>query len=119
MSTQFIEKNGVPEFAVLPFAEYEKLMNIAEDKMDAVDVLAFRDSEEETFPEEVLNSLLAGNSPIKVYRKYRNLTQAELAKSIGKSLPYIAKLEAGDRTGSVDVLTGIAEALNIDLDQLV
>jgi hypothetical protein len=30
--------------------------------MDAADVLAFRESGEETFPEEVLDSLLAGIS---------------------------------------------------------
>ena len=119
MSAQIIEKDGVPEFVVLPFAEYENLMNIAEDKIDTADVLAFRENGEQTFPEEVLDSLLAGNSPMKVYRKYRNMTQDELAQSIGKSLPYIAKLEAGDRKGSVDVLSNIAEALNIDLDQLV
>ncbi len=119
MSAQIIEKDGVPEFVVLPFAEYENLMNIAEEKFDAADVLAFRENGEQTFPGEVLDSLLAGNSPIKVFRKYRNMTQGELAKSIGKSLTYIAKLEAGDRKGSVDVLSNIAEALNVDLDQLV
>jgi DNA-binding XRE family transcriptional regulator len=119
MSAQIIEKDGVPEFVVLPFAEYENLMNIAEDKIDTAEVLAFRENGEQTFPEKVLDSLLAGNSPMKVYRKYRNMTQDELAKSIGKSLPYIAKLEAGDRKGSVDVLSNIAKALNIDLDQLV
>ncbi len=119
MSVQFIEKDGVPEFAVLPFAEYERLMNIAEDKIDAADVLAFRESGEETFPEEVLDSLLAGKNPIKVYRAYRKMTQSRLASAVGKSLPYIAKLESGDRKGSVDALSAIAEALNVDLDQLI
>jgi len=119
MSAQFIEKNGVPEFAVLPFAEYEKLVSIAEDKIDAADVLAFRESEEETFPEEVIESLLAGTNPIKVYRTYREMTQRDLATAIGKSLPYIAKLEASDRKGSVDVLSDIAKALSVDLEQLI
>ena len=30
MSAQFIEKDGVHEFAVIPFAEYEQLISIAE-----------------------------------------------------------------------------------------
>jgi DNA-binding XRE family transcriptional regulator len=119
MSAQFIEKDGVPEFAVLPFAEYEKLMEIAEDKIDAADVLAYREAEEETFPEEVLNELLDGANPIKVYRKYRGMTQTELAQVIDMSLPYIAKLEAGDRMGRVDVLIKIAEVLRVDLDQII
>jgi len=119
MSAQFIEKDGVPQFAVLPFAEYQSLINIAEDKVDAADVIAFRESEEETFPEEVLDALLAGDNPIKVYRTYRKITQAKLATSIGKSLPYIAKLEAGERKGTVDVLSDIADTLGINLDQLI
>ena len=119
MSAQFIEKDGVPEFAVLPFAEYEYLMNIVEDKIDTADVHAFRESGEEVFPESVLESLLAGDHPIKVYRKYRNMTQPELAAAIGKSLPYITKLEASDRKGTVDVLSDIANVLRVDLDQLI
>ena len=119
MSVQFIEKDGVPEFAVLPFAEYEQLISIAEDKIDAADVLAFRESREETFPEEVLDALLAGDNPIKVYRTYRKMTQTGLASAVGKSLPYIAKLESGERKGSVDVLSDIAEALGVELDHLI
>lgn len=119
MSAQFIEKDGVTEFVVLPFAEYEQLVSIAEDKIGAADVLAFRESQEETFPEEILDCLLTGDNPIKVYRTYRKMTQAALAKAIGKSLPYIAKLESGDRKGSVDVLADIAEALGVELEQLI
>ena len=114
MSAQIIEKDGVPEFAVLPYAEYERLLAIAEDKMDAADVLAYREAREECFPESLVN----GDHPIKVYRNYRQLTQQELADLIGKSKPYIAKLEAGERTGTIDVLARIAEVLEVDLDQL-
>ena len=119
MSVQFIEKNGVPEFAVLPFDEYQALLALAEDKSDIADVIMFRKNQEETFPEEVLDALLNGQNPIKVYRSYREMTQSDLAQAIGKSLPYVAKLESGERKGSVDVLSAIAEALNVDLEQIV
>lgn len=118
MSAQIIEKDGVPEFAVLPYAEYERLLAIAEDKMDAADVLAYREAREESFPESLVDALVNGDHPIKVYRNYRQLTQQELADRIGKSKPYIAKLEAGERTGTIDVLARIAEVLEVDLDQL-
>ena len=118
MSAQIIEKDGVPEFAVLPYAEYERLLAIAEDKMDAADVLAYREAREECFPESLVDALVNGDHPIKVYRNYRQLTQQELADRIGKSKPYIAKLEAGERTGPIDVLARIAEVLEVDLDQL-
>ena len=119
MSVQFIEKNGKKEFAVVPFEDYEKLIAIAENKADEADVLAFRGSNEETFPASVVNALIAGENPVKVYRKHRGMTQQALADAIGKSKIYISKIEAGDRQGGVDVLSNIAQALNIDLDDLV
>ena len=118
MSAQIIEKDGIPAFAVLPFAEYERLVAIAEDKIDAADVLAYRQAREESFPDTLIDLLVKGDHPIKVYRNYRRLTQQELANRIGKSKPYVAKLEAGERTGTIDVLSRIAEALKVDLDQL-
>ena len=119
MSVQFIEKNGKKEFAVVPFEDYEKLIAIAENKADEADVLAFRASNEETFPASVVNALIAGENPVKVYRKHRGMTQQALADAIDKSKIYISKIEAGDRQGGVDVLSNIAQALNIDLDDLV
>ena len=118
MSVQIIEKNGVPEFAVLPYDEYKALLSLADDKSDIVDVIAFRKKQEESFPEDVLDALLSGRNPIKVYRSHRKMTQSALAKAIGKSLPYVAKLESGERKGSMDVLSAIAAALNVDLEQL-
>ena len=120
MNAQIIEKDGIPAFAVLPFAEYERLVAIAEDKIDAADadVLAYREAKEESFPDTLIDSLVNGDHPIKVYRNYRRLTQQELADRIGKSKPYVAKLEAGERTGTIAVLSKIAEVLKVDLDQL-
>ena len=118
MNVQIIEKNGKPEFAVLPFDEYQALIAMAEDKSDEAAVLAFRESNEETFPASVVNALIAGDSPIKVYRKHRKMTQQGLADAINKSKVYISKLEAGGRNPSVDVLSKIARALNVDIDDL-
>ena len=47
------------------------------------------------------------------------MTQQALASAIDKSLAYITKLESGDRTGTVDVLSSIAETLHVDLEQLI
>jgi len=91
---------------------------MAEDKSDEAAVLAFRQSNEETFPATVVNALIVGDSPIKVYRNYRKMTQQGLADAIGKSKVYIGKLEAGGRGGSVDVLSKIAQAFNVDIDDL-
>jgi antitoxin component HigA of HigAB toxin-antitoxin module len=106
VSAQIIEKDGVPEFAVLPYVEYQRLLAIAEDKVDAADVLAYREAGEENFPESLVDALVHGDHPIKVYCNYRQLTQQELADRIGRSKPYVARLQAGERTGTVDSWSG-------------
>ncbi len=119
MSAQIIEKDGKPEYAVLPFSEYQNLLAIVEEKADEAAVLDFRASTKETYPASIVNALITGESPIKVFRNHRSMTQRSLANEIGKSKGYIAKLEAGGRAGSVEVLSKIAQVLGVDLDDLV
>ena len=119
---QIIERNGKPEWAVLPYEEYLKLVEQAElledirdfDEMNA----AIKRGEEELIPAEVVNAILDGKSPIKVWREYRGLTQQQLADRIGISKPYLSQLETGKRTGTAEVLSAIAEALNVSLEQV-
>ena len=58
-------------------------------------------------------------NPVKVWRKYRKMSQTVLAEQIGTSQAYIAQIEAGKREGSIKVLTAIAGVLQVDLDDLV
>jgi DNA-binding XRE family transcriptional regulator len=119
---QIIERNGKPEWAVLPYEEYLKLIEQAElledirdfDEMNA----AIKHGEEELIPAEVINTILDGKSPIKVWREYRGLTQQQLADVIGISKPYLSQLETGKRTGTAEVLSTIADALNVSLEQI-
>jgi DNA-binding XRE family transcriptional regulator len=119
---QIIERNGKPEWAVLPYEEYLKLIEQAElledirdfDEIDA----AIKRGEEELIPAEVVNAILDGKSPIKVWREYRGLTQQQLADMVGMSKPYLSQLETGKRTGTTEVLSTIAEALDVSLEQV-
>lgn len=38
MSIQIIEKNGVPEYAVIPYEEYQRLLEQAEEAQDLEDL---------------------------------------------------------------------------------
>lgn len=119
---QIIERNGKPEWAVLPYEEYLKLIEQAElledirdfDEMNA----AIKRGDEELIPAAVVHAILDGKSPIKVWREYRGLTQQQLADRIGISKPYLSQLETGKRTGPAEVLSAIAEALNVSLEQV-
>ena len=77
------------------------------------------ESGEELVPAELVHRILDGDSPIKAWREHRGQTQQQLATTAGISKGYLSQLESGDREGSVKVLSAIATALAVDLDDLV
>ena len=122
MNVQIIEKDGSPEWAVVPYGEYEKLIQVAEalDNIRAYDEAKQRIAEgEELIPAEVTFALLDGENPIRVWRTHRALTLQGLGERAGVSKPYLSQLESGKRTGSTDVLRRIATALDVSLDDLI
>jgi len=89
---------------------------------EAADLAAYEEAkarDEEAFPLEVTERLVAGVHPIKVFRDHRGMTQAELARQVGLSPMYISQIETGRRGGSTKALRRIAAALDIDLADLV
>jgi DNA-binding XRE family transcriptional regulator len=122
MSVQFIAKDGQPEWAVLPYAEYAALVEAAE---MLADIRAYDEAKariaagEETIPAEVTFALLEGANPIAVWRKHRNLTQQALAAQVGISKAYLSQLESGKRSGTTEMLARLAQALRVDLDDLM
>jgi DNA-binding XRE family transcriptional regulator len=123
MSIQIIERNGKPEWAVVPYDAYLQLVEQAETLQDIRDYdsakAALERGEEELIPSEVVYALLDGQKPIKVWREYRSLTQRQLAEAAGISIPYLSQLETGKRKGSTKVLTLIAKTLRLSLDAVV
>jgi len=120
---QLIERNGKPEWAVLPYEEYLHLIEQAEMLEDIRDYDAVKATiergEEELIPSEVVFAILDGENPIKVWREFRNLTQQQLAEAVGISKPYLSQIETGKRRGTTEVITVIAKALNVSVDELV
>jgi DNA-binding XRE family transcriptional regulator len=123
MSVQIIEKNGQPEWAVVPYEEYQRLVAEAEMLQDIRDYdeakLAIASGAEELIPSEVTYALLDGENPIRVWREYRGLTQQQVADKAGISKPYLSQLESGQRKGTAEVLVAVARALKVLLDDLV
>jgi DNA-binding XRE family transcriptional regulator len=75
--------------------------------------------EEELIPSEVVYAIADGESPIKVWREYRNLTQQQLAEAVGISTPYLSQIETNKRTGTTEVLTMIAKVLKVSPDEIM
>jgi DNA-binding XRE family transcriptional regulator len=122
MKAQIIEKNGHPEFAVIPYADYQHFLELLEDEIDARTVAEFHEAytagREFLVPNEIMRREIAGESSIKLWREHRGLTQQELAKRAGISKPYLSQIETGKRQGTVETLSAIARSLDVPLDVL-
>lgn len=122
MNVQIIEKDGNPEWAVVPYRTYQQLLEDAEMLQDIQDydaaIQAIAEGEE-LIPSEVVYALVDGENPIRVWREYRGITQQQLAKVAEISVPYLSQLESGKRKGSTSVLSAIAKGLDLTLDDLV
>ena len=124
MNAQIIEREGKPEYAVLPYNDYLKLLQLVEDVKDAAGAKdAMRQlvsGEDEAIPAEVVNRLIAGDEhPLKVWREYRGFTQEALGSAVGVGKSYVSQIEAGNKTGSARTLKALAGALLVDIDDLM
>jgi DNA-binding XRE family transcriptional regulator len=123
MSVQLIERNGKPEWAVLPYDDYLRLVEQAEMLQDIQDYdhakAALEAGKEEIIPSEVVFALVDGENPIKVWREYRGLTQQKLAEAAEISVPFLSQIEGGKRKPSTKVIRAIARILNVSVDDLI
>ncbi|MEW6029071.1 MAG: helix-turn-helix domain-containing protein [Chloroflexota bacterium] len=74
--------------------------------------------EDELIPAEVVFAILDGENPVKAWREFRGLTQQQLADAAGISKPYLSQIETGKRKGSADILSALAKALQVTLDEV-
>ena len=110
------------EMVTIPREEYDRLLAAAEDLADlqAYDraKTALASGEDELIPSAYANRLLNGESPLRVYRELRGMTQAVLAEKAGVNRVTVAEIEIGRKQGSVATLRRLAEALGVRLDDL-
>ncbi|MFH1084316.1 MAG: helix-turn-helix transcriptional regulator [Chloroflexota bacterium] len=117
-----IERDGRSEWAVIPYDEYERLVEAAEMLHD---VRAYDEAKEalaageELVPSEVTYAILDGAHPVRVWREHRGLTQRRLAEETGISAAYLSQIESGRRQGSAEVLAALAKQLGLSLDGIV
>jgi DNA-binding XRE family transcriptional regulator len=111
------------EMVTIPRAEYDRLLEAAEDLADIAayhrikaDIAAGRD---ELIPSEFADRIIEGESPLRIYRDYRGLTQTALAAASGVNRVQIADIEARRKSGSIDTIRKLAEALRVTIDDLV
>lgn len=124
---QFIRAPGGDEMVVLTRADYDDLVaRAAEADEDEADAALFDDrmadlkaGRDVVLPAEVTTAMLKGATLLRALRKWRGLTQVQLAEVTGLSQSYVSELEAqGGKGGTAEAWTKIAQALDVPLEWL-
>jgi DNA-binding XRE family transcriptional regulator len=122
MNVQLILRDGKPEWAVLPYEHYQRLLQEIEMLEDIRDYDTAKQTlvdGEELVPSELTYAILDGKHPVRAWREHRKLTQEQLAEAAGISKSYLSQIESGKRRGTTNVLVALANALGLDLDDVV
>lgn len=121
MTVRF-EKTPAGEVAILPREEYEALVALVaeaeEDEGTARAIDRGLGDNEPTFPKAVVDRLVNGENPVRVFREWKSMTQVDLATATELSQGHISDIESGRRTGTAAALRAIADALGVPLDLL-
>jgi ribosome-binding protein aMBF1 (putative translation factor) len=125
MNVRF-QKTAKGEMAILPRKDYEALVakaTEADEDAGTARLVARARSEiaagAPLLPKDVVDRLADGESPIRVLREWRDITQTHLSSKTHISQSHISDIESGRRTGTPATLRAIATALNVPLDLLV
>ena len=123
---QFIHTPQGEELVVLARSDYEALLSVVElvDE-DAVDLAIYdermadlAEGRDEKLPEAVSQALLRGDTRLKATRKWRGLTQCEVAARAKVGQGYLSELENGQKRGASETISALAVALDVHLDWL-
>lgn len=103
MSVQVIQRDGAPEYAVLPWAEYQALLQAAGQAAGQAASAA---------PQ------VAGNRPrltqLAALREAKGLSPEQLARNVGISPPYLGMIERGERQPDAAILRALAWHLGVE-----
>ena len=115
---RFVTPDGTA-MVILPEADYDYLKALGQDNLELVEALAIKariDAGEGSMPGEVLSMLLSENMhPIKAWRRYRAITQSQLAAKLSCSQSFLSQIEAGKVEIRMKLLRAIAKALDAPL----
>ena len=99
MSVQVIMRDGEAEYAVLPWADYQALLQAAGQAPAAV--------------AETIQPGAARLDQLAALREAKGLSQADLARAVGISPHYLNMIESGERQPDGAILRSLGSVLEI------
>lgn len=121
MTVQIIEIAG-QKMAMLPIDDYQRLLDVAEDREDVLNAMAAekrRIEGEEYLPAEMVDRILNGESALKIWRKYRGMTLDQLAAKAETKQSMLSMIETGQRRGSPVLWRALADAMGVSVDDIL
>lgn len=118
MSIRTYIENG-QTFVAMPLAEYEALEDALDSQAADAIMEQVRCGDSELWPGDVVRRLVAGESPVRVIREWRGLTQSDLARGSGVTQGFLSGLEKGEKEPRIVTLRAIAQALDVAVDDLI
>lgn len=118
---QIIKSPSGEEMVVLSKQDYDALMRAANEAAeDAADIAIYdaRKSEfgeAKSFPAELSMAILRGEGRLKAIRKWRGLSQSEVAKRTGITQGFLSDLENRRRKASLETAVKLAEILDVEI----
>ena len=103
MDLQVISRDGEPEYAVLPWAQYQALVKAAG--------LCSRAAPQASAP--VAQAELPGFDQLSALRVAKGLELAQLARTVGVSPSYLQMIESGERQPDAAIRRSLAWELGV------
>ena len=75
--------------------------------------------EEELLPAAMVERMVNGESPVRVWRDHRGLSASALAEKAGIAQRYLSQIETRKRDGTVATYRKIAAVLGVSVDDLI
>jgi transcriptional regulator with XRE-family HTH domain len=103
------QRDGTAQHAILSWEQYQALLHAAQGASRGIPMI----------PESIRQSTASGTHPVRAWREHQGLNQGQLAAIVGISRAYLAQIEGGERTGTLEVMARIARALGRSIEDLI
>jgi ribosome-binding protein aMBF1 (putative translation factor) len=116
----YIEDSHDKKAVVLSLESYDQIREQLEELEDIKSYINSKENKEETLPFTLVEELISSDeSKVKIMRKYRDLSIADLAKKVDITEGYLSQIENSKRKGTVEVFKKLAKALDIDIELII
>ncbi|WP_417701306.1 helix-turn-helix domain-containing protein [Pseudomonas sp.] len=104
MTVQIIARDGEPEYAVLPWAEYQALLQAT----------GHQPAAQNRAVEPPVEAKRPALDQLRALREAKGLAAESLARSVGISPHYLAMIESGERQPDAAILRSLAWELGLE-----